>query len=502
MTMTKIINLPEYMLHNASKEELIAIILSLRETLRQQQAESEIKLLSLQEKLERQETELNKLIRDDINKTVNQPSSKQPEFNKSTGAGKKKVTRKKHHRGRKGAGNRPKPTPDITHTNPLTCCPNCQADLTSQPVIATTRRIVEDIPHIPETIISEEVQERKWCPFCGKVVSSSSEAALPQSDIGLGALGLIAYLWVVAALSLPGIAAFLNSFFRLRLSTAGISKMMIRLAKIMEPVYEEILDDVKGGMIIFADETGWRVKGVLWWLWAFANKRAAYYWPDKRRGNLVVEKILGTVFPGVLVTDAWHAYMKIVCLKQTCMAHIFRKIRKFRDAYPKYYSILLFYRKLRRILMDGERLQSARKEIGEETFLRRLCLLKARLKKLLAWKNPNQTLKEVIAKVARQQDHILTFVEHEGVPSHNNYGEYIIKKGVLKRKISGGSMSEDGVRAYATLQSIAQTCYLRKLSFIGFLTTSLIHYIRTGKPLSLGQYETQSLNTEIQKEAA
>jgi len=124
MTMTKIINLPEYMLHNASKGELIAIILSLRETLRQQQAESEIKLLSLQEKLERQETELNKLTRDNINKTVNQPSSKQPEFNKSTGAGKKKTTRKKHHRGRKGAGNRPKPTPDITHTNPLTCCLN------------------------------------------------------------------------------------------------------------------------------------------------------------------------------------------------------------------------------------------------------------------------------------------------------------------------------------------------------------------------------------------
>lgn len=503
MTMTKIINLPEYMLRNASKEELISIILSLRETLRQQQAESEIKLLFLQEKLDRKEAELNEMTRNDINKTVNQPSSKQPEFNKSTGAGKKKMTRKKHHNGRKGAGNRPKPTPDITHTNPLMCCPDCQNNLTSQPVIAITSRIVEDIAHIPEkTIISEEVQERKWCPFCGKVVSSSSEAALPQSDIGLGALGLIAYLWVVSALSLPGIAAFLNSFFRLRLSTAGLSKMMIRLAKIMEPVYEEILDDVKGGMIIFADETGWRVKGVLWWLWVFANKRAAYYWPDKQRGSPVVEKILGTVFPGVLVTDAWYAYMKIVCLKQTCMAHIFRKIRKFRDAYPKYYSILLFYRKLRRILMAGERLQSTRKEIGEETFLRRLCLLKARLKKLLAWKNPNQTLKEVITKVARQRDYILTFVEHEGVPSHNNYGEYIIKKGVLKRKISGGSMSEDGVRAYATLQSVAQTCYLRKLSFISFLTTSLIHYIRTGKPLSLGQYETQLLNTEIQKEAA
>jgi hypothetical protein len=95
----------------------------------------------------------------------------------------------------------------------------------------------------------------------------------------------------VSAISLPGIAAFLNSFFRLRLSTAGISRMMIRLANMMTPVYDEILNDVKGGTLIFADETGWRVKGVLWWLWIFANKRSAYYWPDKQRGSPVVLKI-------------------------------------------------------------------------------------------------------------------------------------------------------------------------------------------------------------------
>jgi len=264
----------------------------------------------------------------------------------------------------------------------------------------------------------------------------------------------------------------------------------------MLPVYEEILQDVKGGTIIFADETGWRVKGVLWWLWIFANKRAAYYWPDRLRGSVVVEKILGSVFSGVLVTDAWYAYMKIVCLKQTCMAHLLRKIRTFRDAYPQYYSILVFYKKLRRILTDGERLQLARQELGEEKFARRLGFLHDRLEQLLAWQKPNEILKEIIAKVARQAEHILTFVEHADVPNHNNYGEYIIKKGILKRKVSGGSMSEAGVKAYAILQSIAQTCHLRKISFLVFLSTSLIHYIRTGTPLLLNEYESQSLQSE------
>ena len=50
--------------------------------------------------------------------------------------------------------------------------------------------------------------------------------------------------------------------------------MMIRLGNILAPIHEEILNDVKGGSIIFADETGWRVKGILWWLWILLIKEA------------------------------------------------------------------------------------------------------------------------------------------------------------------------------------------------------------------------------------
>jgi transposase len=494
---------PNQELARASKIELIQIVLEQRAEILLIKTESEIKISDLKEQLAAKEAELEKLIKKNINITANQPSSKQPEFNKKTGSDSKikNKKRKKSHKGRNGAGNQSKPEPDVINQNPLDICPVCETDLSKQPVVETVSRIVEDIPPPPEkTLLSKEVQERKWCPGCKDIVSSVSEAALPGSDIGINALCLMAYLWVVSAISLPGIAALLNNFFRMSLSTSGISKMMIRLAGVMESVYEEILSDVKGGKIIFADETGWRVKGVLWWLWIFANPQTAYYFPARDRGSIVVQKILGDVFSGLLVTDAWYAYMKIICVKQTCMAHIMRKIRKFRDAYPQFYSIVIFYKKLRRILLDGERLQSERKDIGEEIFQRRLNLLKLRLRNLLSWKNPNSVLKEVIAKVARQEPYILTFVEHEGSPNHNNFGEYIIKKGILKRKVSGGSMSEEGVRAYAVLQSISQTCHLRKISFLSFLTKSLIYYIRTRKPLLLSQYESQL--QKLEKEAA
>ncbi len=303
----------------------------------------------------------------------------------------------------------------------------------------------------------------------------------------------------MSALSLPKIQGIIQSFKALKISTSGISKIMIRLSGILQPVYDEILTDVKQGTKIWADETGWRVKGKLWWLWIFANERSAYYWPDEKRGSIVVERLLGEIFYGLLIVDGWHAYTKIVSTRQTCMAHIFRKIRAFIDAYPQYRSIMTFYLKLRQIIRDGEKLQKARDKLGEMVFRRRLKALKQRLDELLVWKKPNVILQDVIKKVNRQKEHILNFIEHDEAPHHNNYGEYIIKKGVVKRKMSGGSMSKDGVRAYACIQSIAMTCQLRSISFHHFLKASLVQFIRTGMPMLLSEYE--SFN-KIEKMAA
>lgn len=471
----------ETQLRSCSKGELVHLITSL--SARVVKLESDVSDLTAQ-------LSAKKVAQ--VNQTANQPTSKMPEFDKGKIKREKKTKRKKRRQKRAGSGNRPKPEPDQTNYNPLDVCPICTSVLVDQPIIETTTRIVEDIPPPPEkTAITEEVCEKKWCSECKDVVSSFTEAALPKSDIGLNALILIAYLWVVPAMSLPGIQRYLAQFYSMAVSTSGLSKMMIRLADILSPIRDEILEDVKGGRIIFADETGWSVKGSLHWLWAFANTRTAYYWIDRGRGSAVVQKILGGVFSGILVTDAWCAYYKIICFKQTCMAHLFRKIRKFYEAYPQLKSIMRFKKKFQRIIMDGEKLQSLKATLAPEDFERKLDFLKARLEQLLLWPNPNPILFDIIEKVARQKAHILTFVEHVGVPITNNFGEYTIKKGVLKRKISGGSMSIEGANAYCILVSIAQTCHLRKLSFIGFLKQSVIQFIRTGKPMKLSEYETQ-----------
>lgn len=493
-------------LEKLPKAKLIALILEQREEMRIRLEEKDEQIAELSEQLAKLQGEIDtekagQKIKD-INKHVNQPTSKKPEWDKDGNPKKKK--KKKKRKKRPGCGNVKKTDiePDEVNHIPLDSCPDCATDLRDKGGREKSGRIVEDTaPPQDKTTLSKEIEETKWCPRCKKMVSSKTQKALPGSDIGLNATIEMAYLWVMSALSFPKIQALFQSFKALPISTAGISRIMIRLSGILQPVYDEILADVKQGATIWADETGWRVKGKLWWLWIFANERSAYYWADKKRGSAIVQRLLGEVFHGILIVDGWHAYTKIVCSKQTCMAHIFRKIRAFIDAYPQYRSIMTFYLRLRRIIKDAEKLQKKRNELEELVFQRRLNALRKRLDELLRWKNPNAILRDVIKKVRRQQERILTFVEHEGASHHNNYGEYIIKKGVVKRKMSGGSMSEEGARAYACIQSVAMTCQLRNISFHGFLKASLVQYIRTGTPMLLAEYEADCTEV-IEKMAA
>jgi transposase len=443
-----------------------------------------------------------------VNKDANKPSSKRPEWNKSGAGndGKEKKNRKgRGKKPRKGAGNQSKKLkPDRTEKATVVNCSLCGKDLSGQKVLESSNgRIIEDIPDVverPEVIKVE--QEKKYCPDCKEVITAKSELALPKADIGLNSTILICYLWVALCLPFTRIGDYLKAFFGKDISTSGLSRHVIRVSKIMGDVYKEILGDINNAVTLHADETGWRVRGKNWWLWVFGTQESAYFTVDQSRGGSVVRRVLGEIFLGLLVVDGWGAYLKLICEQQSCMAHLLRKIRKFRDVFPHLSSIVKFYMKLRRILRDGERLQADRKKLGEKVFQRRLRRLKKRLEKLVNWPDPDDILQEIIKKVKRQQPRILTFVEHPGAPCHNNYGEFLIRVGVLKRKVSGGSVSAEGANAYAILLSIYVTCKLRGISFPKYMKESLRHYIRTGKPMLLGTYSTFIADSRDQEMAA
>ncbi len=477
------------------KKKLVEIIETLRNAYRSLLADNR-RLKEKNEELEKKLKEHEVLKTEEkikeVNKKSNRPSSKQAEREMkgvgNDGKGKKRGRGKK---GRKGAGNRPKGKKATKKERAkVEKCANCGKDLGQAPPLkSTNKRIVEDIPGSPmETEVTEIEQEKKYCPDCQKVTTAKTGLALPKADIGLNTTVHLVYLWISMCLPFTRMAAYFTTIFSQTVITAGLSRHIIRVAGIMKTVYGEILEDVKKSNILHADETGWRVQGKNWWLWVFGTREEAVYTVDRSRGKDVVRRILGEFFMGALVVDGWRAYMSLLCEQQSCMAHLLRKIRKLYAAFPELVRVYGFFVKFRRILRDGERLQAGRAKLEGHVFKRRLDRLHARLDALLEWPDPGEILQQIIKKVKNQRPRILTFVEHPGVPCHNNYGEYLIRIGVLKRKVSFGSRSAEGAEAYAVLLSIYTTCKLREISFFGFMKQSLQHYTQTGTPLLLKEY--------------
>jgi hypothetical protein len=72
--------------------------------------------------------------------------------------------------------------------------------------------------------------------------------------------------------------------------------------------------------------------------------------------------------------------------------------------------------------------------------------------------------------MGRNKRELLLVLERPDLPLHNNLSEGDIREYVKRRKISGGTRSEDGRRCRDTFASLKKTCRKLGVSFWSFLT--------------------------------
>ena len=76
-------------------------------------------------------------------------------------------------------------------------------------------------------------------------------------------------------------------------------------------------------------------------------------------------------------------------------------------------------------------------------------------------------------RFARYRESLFTFLEHDGVPWHNNTAENAIRHFAIQRDMSN-SLSENSVSSYLVLLGIRQTCRFQDKSFFKFLFSAEI----------------------------
>ena len=254
--------------------------------------------------------------------------------------------------------------------------------------------------------------------------------------------------------------------FNLKIVASSIVGFRNQLKREAASLYGELLEMLKKGDFIHADETGWKIDGHNYWLWKFSNKKICVSHIDKGRGQKVVEEILGKEYGGVLISDFLSAYNKIITkAKQRCLVHLIRDLKKVVKYWKDDREIMRYCKRLREILEDGMFLH---KEYRGRKWDKRFCARREIIVKSLqdfSFPDPSKRILQRFAnRLKRHKDEIFTFLYVKGIDFHNNHAEQQIRPDVIFRKITFGNRSLAGAEVHKVLVSILQTVKLNHLN--------------------------------------
>lgn len=342
----------------------------------------------------------------------------------------------------------------------ISCCPDCGSNNLTE-----CRKIDE---HIQEDIILPKVEavlyrrHHYYCPDCRKVVSAKGKDELENSYIGPKAKAFAAFLRYGIKISERDVKLLFERAFNLKIVASSIAGFRYQLKRAGSPLYRILMESLKRGSFIHADETGWRIDGDNSWLWKFSNKKVSLSHIDESRGQKVVEKILGNEYGGILISDFLSAYNKISAKnKQRCLVHILRDLKKVKEYWHDDQEVLRYIERLKKIFEDAVTLQSDYKDRhwGDAYYARRTALENSL--KDFAFPNPNKRiLKRFAKRLKRHKGELLTFLYEKDIDYHNNHAEQQIRPDVIFRKITFGNRSANGAQYHSVIMSILQTAKL------------------------------------------
>jgi len=373
----------------------------------------------------------------------------------------RKPGRKKGH----PAALRPVPaTADVDQDVPLPrdgagrpACPHCNCSLSD---VRRHGRLVEDV--IPSKVIVTRYRTASgYCAMCRRRVESRAPeqppaADVPHGQLGLNALATAAVLRVAHRLPFGQVVAVLADLPGLTVSAGGVARQLQRLGDWLDPYYERVKLALRASPRVNGDETGWRTDGRNGYLWAVAGPRHTLYHVDERRSGGVIEGLLGRTFDGTLTADFYGAYDRLDCPKQRCLAHLLRELRDTARDSPAF-AASDFYRRCRRLVKDMLALKRKWDELGDECYTRRACRIEDRLEQLAKAEYDEPNAARLAKRLRKHRAELTRFLWDKDLDGTNNAAERALRPAVVMRKITGGSRSAKGARAWAKLASLMRT---------------------------------------------
>jgi transposase len=336
-----------------------------------------------------------------------------------------------------------------------------------------------DLPAI-RPVISEFVIQYGRCQSCGRRAQGrhprqiSSALGVGGVQLGPGVISWAAYLNKTGGLSYGKIAVLLKEMMGLEVARSTLCRAMGRLAKAAEPSYEMLVENVRGSAVVYPDETGWRIGGRSWWLWAFVTAGQTVYRIARGRGFAEASAVLGEDYSGLIGSDGWAPYRRFAqATRQTCLAHLLRRCREMQEMAPG--SAAEFPRQVQSLLQTALAVRDRRdaEQISPRGVRIATGHLRTRMGRLLAQDLTDPANQRLAKHLRRHEDELFVFLERPEVEATNWPAEQAIRPAVVNRKSCAGNRTARGAHHQEILMSVLRTCHQRRLQPTTLLTSML-----------------------------
>jgi hypothetical protein len=333
------------------------------------------------------------------------------------------------------------------------------------------RKLIIDLKPFRGGIKRQVTRHKTWRYRCCKCLGTflPGDYLALSSGYGRGLCSWVVYASVSLRQTNEAIAAVLDELFGVRLGRCYASKIRRRAVERYRPTYEALIAALRTGSLVHADETKAKIKGpgIDGYVWVFASpETVVYVYAPTRDGDTVRETLAG--FKGVLVSDFYAAYDSLDCPQQKCLIHLIRDINDDLLKTP-------FDNELKQQAARFTALLQSVVETIDRYGLKKYHPHKHKkdVERFYAAESRaayhSERARHYQHRFLKYRDQLFTFLDHDGVPWNNNTAENAVKRFVSRRKVVGSPFTEDGIRDYLLMLSIAQTLRYRNASFWQFL---------------------------------
>jgi IS1 family transposase len=114
------------------------------------------------------------------------------------------------------------------------------------------------------------------------------------------------------------------------LSTSTINQCIHEAGRAVEPIEEQLVEELQQASLAYADETPWKEWGQLLWLWVITTPTVCLYFIGYRSQEILAN-VFGEGFVGWLMSDGYCVYRQFR-QRLRCWAHLQRKAKGLKDS--------------------------------------------------------------------------------------------------------------------------------------------------------------------------